>query len=250
MCPAFINIAVQAATANASISTGFLICLLPWMHCPLSLHPTQHRHHRHCHCHHIMAHLEARDMKQNACSVVRSGQAAFSWVRAGTAMAASVAVSPVTIDECRDSLTKYVQMLRSGNGYIDHRYGATSWCYRSHTIILMWSHTMDKCVSAVGTGRTGWTGHSNIQMSLTALCSKPVFLQQVGPIDPKPSLQGLTGKPVFVQLKWNTADFWLAQMDICMSIQVSNYHHPFLFNWLNCHTPRSCLLQKSFKMAN
>jgi hypothetical protein len=41
---------------------------------------------------------------------------------------------------------------------IDHRYGATSWCYRSHTIILMWSHTMDKCVSAVG---TGWMGGMN-----------------------------------------------------------------------------------------
>jgi hypothetical protein len=28
MCPAFVNIAVQAATANVSISTGFLICLV------------------------------------------------------------------------------------------------------------------------------------------------------------------------------------------------------------------------------
>jgi hypothetical protein len=54
MCPAFVNIAVQAATANASISTGFLICLLPWLHRPLSLHPAQHRHHRHRH--HITAH--------------------------------------------------------------------------------------------------------------------------------------------------------------------------------------------------
>jgi hypothetical protein len=51
MCPAFINIAVQAATANASISTGFLICLLPWLHRPLSLHPAQHRHHCHITAH-------------------------------------------------------------------------------------------------------------------------------------------------------------------------------------------------------
>ena len=61
MCPAFASIVVRAGTGNASISTGFLTYLLPWMHLPHILHRAQHpaRHraqHPHHHQHRVMAH--------------------------------------------------------------------------------------------------------------------------------------------------------------------------------------------------